>query len=109
MPGLTDPENRAEAPICTPEAARAAGLDIAPSPGELSAVAELIVSARGHEPVAEVDLARAVPLACAEIRRLRIALAVCQTRHSVQEAFQREAVDLFDHDCQWPQECPGCS
>jgi hypothetical protein len=60
-----------DAPVCTGEAARAAGLDVAPAPSELTAMAELIVSTRGHEPIPEVDLARAVPLMAAEIDRLR--------------------------------------
>ncbi|WP_344570771.1 hypothetical protein [Streptomyces axinellae] len=81
-PGLTAPENWPDAPVCTEADARAAGLDIAPAPGELTAMAELIVTSRGHEPIPEVDLARAVPLACAEIRRLRVELAVCQTQRA---------------------------
>lgn len=49
-------------PICTTEAARAAGLDVPPTPDELTACAESIIRAIGHRAEPEVDLARAVPL-----------------------------------------------
>lgn len=69
-------------PICTQQAARAAGLDVAPTPAELTAMAELIVHAWGDQ-CAEPDdrvasaadagaqLARALPLVLAEMSRMR--------------------------------------
>ncbi|MEU0808759.1 hypothetical protein [Streptomyces sp. NPDC005970] len=74
-----------DAPICTQETARAAGLDVAPSPSELAAVAASIVRTWGDrhaEPDDETastadagaQLARAVPLLLAEVTRLRAEL-----------------------------------
>jgi len=71
-----------EQPICTQEAARAAGLDIAPTPAELTVCAESIVRTWGDrtaEPSDEVastadagaQLARALPLLLAELDRAR--------------------------------------
>ncbi|MGW9120226.1 hypothetical protein ACWGRV_27045 [Streptomyces sp. NPDC055663] len=69
-------------PICSEEAARAAGLDIAPTATELTVIAESIVDCWGDR-FAEPDdlvastadagaqLARAVPLILAELARLR--------------------------------------
>lgn len=82
MPGLTSPDSNPNRPICTDADARTAGLDTAPTPAELAATAETVVTARGHDHLPEVDLARAVPLMCAEIRRLRIELAVCQSKQT---------------------------
>jgi len=73
-------------PICTPEAAHAAGLDIAPSPAELLATSQSIVHARADlwanpEEVtvsiadAGTQLARALPLVLAEVDRLRARVA----------------------------------
>ena len=72
-----------DAPISTEEAARAAGLDVAPCPSELIACAESIVRTwgdRSAEPEDEVgstadagaQLARAVPLVLAELDRVRV-------------------------------------
>ena len=60
-----------DAPVCTRRAAHSAGLDVAPAPSELDAVAASIVAAHGDEPTPEVDLARAFPLVTAELRWLR--------------------------------------
>jgi hypothetical protein len=73
-------------PVCTDEAAHAAGLDIAPTPTELTAMAEAVVSSwgdRGHDPLnlaesvadAGAQLARAMPLVLAELDRLRATVA----------------------------------
>ncbi|MFI6347284.1 hypothetical protein [Streptomyces sp. NPDC050560] len=70
-----EPEPAAAGPICTEAEARAAGLDIAASTDELTAMAETIVAAHGDEPSAEVDLARAVPLMARAIDRLRARVA----------------------------------
>ncbi|MER7788604.1 hypothetical protein [Streptomyces sp. NPDC097640] len=80
VPAPLSPER--EVPICTQEAARAAGLDIAPSPAELAACAETIVRTWGHRPAepddevastadAGAQLARAVLLLLAELDRVR--------------------------------------
>ncbi|MEI5032418.1 hypothetical protein RB201_04255 [Streptomyces sp. S1A(2023)] len=72
--------------VCTQEAAHAAGLDVAPSPEELRAVSESIVSLWGDrwaEPDDEVgsiadsgaQLARVMPLVLDEVDRLRKALS----------------------------------
>lgn len=61
-------------PICSQAAARAAGLDVAPSVAELDAMAESVV-ASGDPLSAGVDLARAVPLLGAEVERLRARVA----------------------------------
>ncbi|MEV6450959.1 hypothetical protein AB0M75_06590 [Streptomyces anulatus] len=69
-------------PVCTQEAARAAGLDVAPSPEELRVMSESVVSLWGDrwaEPDDQVasiadagaQLARAMPLVLAEVDRLR--------------------------------------
>lgn len=69
-------------PVCTQEAARAAGLDVAPGPEELRAVSEAIVSLWGDrwaEPDDQVasiadsgaQLARVMPLVLDEVERLR--------------------------------------
>ncbi|MFF2411814.1 hypothetical protein [Streptomyces sp. NPDC058092] len=71
-----------DTPVCSQEAARAAGLDVAPSPAELLAVAESIVSSWGDRAADPDDvvastadtgaqLARAVPLVLAGLDRLR--------------------------------------
>ncbi|GAA2946397.1 MULTISPECIES: hypothetical protein [Streptomyces] len=78
----TPPAPDRDRPLSTQEEARAAGLDVAPSPAELRVIAESIVSSWGDrwaEPddlVASVadsgaQLARAVPLVLAEVDRLR--------------------------------------
>lgn len=70
-----------EAPICTQESARTAGLDVAPSPAELAAMAESIIRTWGErhaEPDDETasiadagaQLARAVPLLLARLERM---------------------------------------
>ncbi|WP_331723398.1 hypothetical protein [Streptomyces atratus] len=77
-------------PVCSQEAARAAGLDVAPSPTELLAVAESIVSSWGDRAAdpddvvastadAGAQLARAVPLVLAEVDRLRARVAELET------------------------------
>lgn len=74
-----------EAPVCTQEAARAAGLDIAPSLTELAAMAASIVRTWGDRSAdpddetastadAGAQLARAMPLLLAEVTRLRAEL-----------------------------------
>ncbi|MFD8866050.1 hypothetical protein ACFV1F_17025 [Streptomyces sp. NPDC059590] len=74
-----------DAPICAQETARAAGLDIAPSPSELAAIAASIARTWGDrhaEPDDETastadagaQLAHAVPLLLAEVTRLRAEL-----------------------------------
>lgn len=73
-----------DAPICTPEAAREAGLDIAPSLSELTAMAETIVAA-GGAPEPGTDLARAVPLLATCIERLRVRVAELE-QHTTTEA-----------------------
>ncbi|MFF3547132.1 hypothetical protein ACFYXD_35505 [Streptomyces platensis] len=71
-----------DALICTQEAAHAAGLDVAPTPSELIAMADAIVRTwgdRSAEPEDEVgstadagaQLARALPLVLAELDRVR--------------------------------------
>lgn len=55
-----EPDPLTDAPICTETEAKAAGLDIAPSLSELTAMAETIVAAAKGTPVPEIDLARAV-------------------------------------------------
>lgn len=65
----------ADTPICTEAEARAAGLDIAPGLGELTAMAETIVAAAQGATGPEIDLARAVPLMAAEVERLRARVA----------------------------------
>ncbi|MEU4502602.1 hypothetical protein [Streptomyces sp. NPDC024089] len=73
-------------PVCTVEAARAAGLDVAPTAAELSAMAASIVRSWGNrwaEPDdvvastadAGAQLARTVPLILAELDRVRAELA----------------------------------
>lgn len=82
-PAPLSPEH--DAPICTQETARAAGLDVAPSPSELAAVAASIIRSWGDrhaEPNDETasvadagaQLARAVPLLLDEVTRLRAEL-----------------------------------
>ncbi|MGW7398077.1 hypothetical protein ACWGH7_16450 [Streptomyces cyaneofuscatus] len=83
-------------PVCTQEAARAAGLDVAPSPEELRAVSEAIVSLWGDrwaEPDDQVasiadsgaQLARAMPLVLAEVDRLRARVAELEEQERFQE------------------------
>lgn len=73
-------------PICTQEAARAAGLDVAPSPAELLATSESIAHAwddlwaKPEEVTVSMadagqQLARALPLVLAEVDRLRARVA----------------------------------
>ena len=81
-----------DTPICTQEAARAAGLDVAPSPSELVAMAEAIVrtwGARYAEPEDEVgstadagaQLARSIPLLLVELDRVRAERDELKTWH----------------------------
>lgn len=83
---MTDTPMTPDRPVCTQEAARTAGLDVAPSPDELRAVSESVVSLWGDrwaEPDDQVasiadsgaQLARAMPLVLAEVDRLRKALS----------------------------------
>ncbi|MFD8384286.1 hypothetical protein ACFV2X_38190 [Streptomyces sp. NPDC059679] len=84
-----------ETPICTQEAARAAGLDVAPTPTELALCAQSIVRTwgdRSAEPDDEVgstadtgaQLARAVPLLLAKLAELEHGpLTVYRARHVV--------------------------
>lgn len=69
--------------VCTEAAARAAGLDGAPSWDELTSMASTIVAATGGAATPETDLARAVPLMAAaarqaqdEVARLRAGMGV---------------------------------
>ncbi|MGW2089639.1 hypothetical protein [Streptomyces sp. NPDC001880] len=86
-------------PVCTPEAARAAGLDVAPTAAELSVMAASIVRSWGNrwaEPDdlvastadAGAQLARTVPLILAELERVRAELAEQKrlTKHSAGKA-----------------------
>ncbi|MEU7431053.1 hypothetical protein AB0B07_09375 [Streptomyces sioyaensis] len=94
-------------PVCTEDAAHAAGLDVALSPSELDAVATSIVSARGSEPVPEVDLARAVPLVTAEVVRLRARVAELEQQTTAARDLHIEYPDSehCQHDDEpWP--CP---
>ncbi|MFE9777731.1 hypothetical protein ACFYPA_06190 [Streptomyces sp. NPDC005775] len=103
-------------PICTQEAARAAGLDVAPSPEELRVVSEAIVSLWGDrwaEPddtVASIadsgaQLARAVPLVLAEVDRLRAQVAELETQRTSVLALHQQHTDsahcMIDGDW-WP-------
>lgn len=56
--------------LCSEDEARAAGLDVAPTADELADMAELIVAASDGASTPEVDLARAVPLLVAALRRV---------------------------------------
>lgn len=57
-------------------------------------MAASIVTARGTEPVPEVDLARAVPLLCAELDRTRARVAELEARPSRAEAYRHLADEL---------------
>lgn len=96
-------------PVCTQEAARAAGLDVAPSPEELLTTAESIVTLWGDrwaEPDATVasladsgaQLARAMPLVLAEVERLRLGMAGLHARITELEAPQ--AAVIAERDAQ---------
>ncbi|MFJ1827405.1 hypothetical protein [Streptomyces sp. NPDC088178] len=112
-------------PVCSQEAARAAGLDVAPSPAELLAVAESIVSSWGDRAAdpddvvastadAGAQLARAVPLVLAEVDRLRARLAELERpsteaeRNALRQSFMElsaQAREDHDYEGQFDIEC----
>ncbi|MGY5127366.1 hypothetical protein [Streptomyces nigrescens] len=100
-----------DAPICTQEAAHAAGLDVAPSPSELAAMAEAIVRTwgdRSAEPEDEVgstadagaQLARALPLVLAELERIRAERDAfadrVDTLTAIAKGNKRHVQDMYD-------------
>ena len=103
-------------PICTQEAARAAGLDVAPSPAELLATSESIVHAwddlwaKPEEVTVSVadageQLARALPLVLAEVDRLRAQVTELETRRTAVLERHRKHDDsdhCFADDEAWP-------
>lgn len=91
-----------EGPICTQEAARAAGLDVAPTPTELALGAQSIVRTwgdRSAEPNDETasaadagaQLARAVPLLLARLEQATRAFETLAEKHDKAKAERDEA------------------